>query len=311
MADIPFIVVNPMAANKRVGREWPHFERILKDAVGDFQFAFTTSSESAATLASDALREGFTTIVSLGGDGTHGTVINGFFGDSDQLINPDSRLAILPVGTGGDFRKTINREAKEFVEWAEILADGKAAPIDVGVTRFTDHQGNPGSRYFINIASFGMGGLVVLYVDSTTKRLGGKASFMLGTVRALMRYKAAQVRIFADDQEVFAGPVAAAAIANGQFFGGGMHFAPNAELSDGLFDVVVTPWKGRMNVITSSGHIYNGTHVDQPGVVTCRAKHVRAVAETDCLIEIDGEGLGRLPLEAEILPGAVQLVGLG
>src|SRR6185295_8513538 len=95
-------------------------------------------------------------------------------------------------------------------------------------------------RLFINIASFGIGGLVDQIVNTSSKVLGGKVSFLVGTARAALRYKNQRVRmVFDGDEDQFVeATINNVAVANGQLFGGGMHIAPEAVLDDGVFDVV-------------------------------------------------------------------------
>ena len=176
-------------------------------------------------------------MVAVGGDGTINEVVNGFF-DGETLVAPKAVLGILPMGTGGDFIKTTGT-SRVLVEAAQALAKGTPRAIDVGRLRYVTHEGAPGLRHFVNIASFGISGLVDRYVNQSSKLLDGKASFYLATLRASLRYRNARCRITFDDGPVTEQAVYTAAIANGRFFGGGMKIAPEAELDDGRFDVVL------------------------------------------------------------------------
>ena len=65
----------------------------------------------------------------------------------------------------------------------------------MGRLRYTDHEGRPALRHFINVASFGIAGLVDKYVNRSKKSLGGTLSFALATLRAGVAYSNTQVRV--------------------------------------------------------------------------------------------------------------------
>ena len=107
----PFFVVNPASANGQTGRRWAEIEALIRREVGDgFGKAFTDSRLHASRLAKQAAREGYDTIVAVGGDGTLNEVVNGLV-EGDRPVAPGLAIAILPRGTGGDFCRTLELEA--------------------------------------------------------------------------------------------------------------------------------------------------------------------------------------------------------
>ncbi|MBM3288766.1 MAG: diacylglycerol kinase family lipid kinase, partial [Candidatus Hydrogenedentes bacterium] len=98
------VVVNPRSANGRTGKRWPEFESRLHAAIGDFTTLTTTRPGHAGELARMAIEEGHDTIVSVGGDGTHCEVVNGFF-DGARPVNPAAAMAVVPQGTGSDLAR--------------------------------------------------------------------------------------------------------------------------------------------------------------------------------------------------------------
>ena len=162
----------------------------------------------------------------------------------------------------------------------------------------------------MNITSFGLGGLTDRIVNDTPKWLGGKASFFLGTLRAMALYKNAPVRVLVDGKPFIEEPIVNVAIANGRYFGGGMKIAPDADPTDALFDVVALGDLSRVESIGLAAHIYRGSHVRERGVHVTRGSEVRAealVQNAEVLIDMDGETPGRLPLVARIAPSALRI----
>ena len=101
-----YVIVNPVSANKTTAREWPEYGKALSDAGFEFEAVMTEYPGHASELAGKALKMGYKTIVSVGGDGTMNEVANGFF-EKGSLIDGNSRLVVFSRGTGCDFIKTL------------------------------------------------------------------------------------------------------------------------------------------------------------------------------------------------------------
>jgi diacylglycerol kinase family enzyme len=138
--------------------------------------------------------------------------------------------------------------------------------------------------------------------------MGGKASFFLATLRAMARYHNASVRVKVDGQEWYEGPVFNVAIANGRFFGGGMLIAPQADPSDGRFEVVCIGDLTKLEAAGLSSKIYKGKHLTAAGVKATVGTRVEAEpmhAWATVLLDVDGEQPGKLPMTATIAHGAL------
>ncbi|MCB0219144.1 MAG: diacylglycerol kinase family lipid kinase [Chrysiogenetes bacterium] len=305
-----FVVVNPRSANGSTGRRWSDISRHIELAVGKFKYAFSEAPRHATDLARKALQDGAEMIVSIGGDGTHNEVVNGFFDEGGELIREKAVFGIISRGTGCDLIKTLHLP-KGYEKGAQVLAGKNTRPVDVGQMRCVPGDGGPALRHFINITDFGVGGHVVHIVNNTTKAFGGKVSFYLGTARGMMGYKNQPMKIELEGTEtgaeVFEGVFNNVIVANGRFFGSGMHIAPMAEPDDGLFDVVFMGDLKFGETMKLSRAIYQGAHMEHPKIWHRRAKKIRASSEQEVLIDMDGEQPGALPLSIEVLPAAIQV----
>jgi YegS/Rv2252/BmrU family lipid kinase len=270
----------------------------------------TSGPGDATRLAREAVEAGIDTVVAVGGDGTTNEVVNGFF-DGDRARTTTTALAVLPFGTGGDFIRSIGLSRDTRVA-ARALAGRQVRTIDVGHLELTGRDGAPQARTFINIASFGVSGLVDEYVNQTSKRLGGRLSFMLATARAGFTYDNQRVRLVFDGDSAGAVDVTVylVAVANGRYFGGGMQIAPKAELDDGQFDVVAMGDVSKWELLRHGRRVYNGTHLELDKVSHRRARAVRAepVGGEPVRLDVDGETPGVLPATFRLLPGALRLV---
>ncbi len=308
------VVVNPKSQNGTLGRRWPDLARVLHREMGGFEAVMTQSPGDATRLARSALAGGADMVVAVGGDGTIHEVVNGFFDAHQRPVRPGAALGLLPFGTGGDFRKTV-KVPKELEDAGRILARGRRQTIDVGSLRYRDGgaRGEEKQRVFVNIASFGIGGLVDQIVNNSSKLLGGRVSFLMGTARAALRYKNQRVRmIFDGDEDQFVeSTINNVAVANGQYFGGGMHIAPEAVLDDGQFDVVTIGDLSPLDFLRDGHRVYRGAHLGMNKVSFRRAHRVDARPvdpDEDVLLDVDGEAPGALPASFSVLPRAIDLI---
>jgi diacylglycerol kinase (ATP) len=202
--------------------------------------------------------------------------------------------------------------SRDVARAARVIAEGKTQRIDIGHIEFVNSDGDTEQRVFANVASFGMSGLVVKYANDSSKRLGGKLTFLLATARATLRYVNQRVRLVFDGDPATAveTTVSTVAIANGRYFGGGMKIAPDAEVDDGLFDVVCLGDLSLTDFLVHSRRIYAGTHLGLDKVSFRRATAVRAEALGSEIIQldVDGEQPGQLPASYRVLPSALSLI---
>jgi len=307
-------IVNPRSGGGRTGRAWRVISETIEKELGPVRAHFTGGPATphylpAAELTREALRAGAQLVIAVGGDGTIDEVVNGFF-ENGVAINPEAHLAVLNAGTGGDFRRTFDLP-EDAAEGVKRIASGTTRRIDIGKLTFVAQDGQETTRYFNNIASFGLSGETVRAVNNATwqKSLGGNFAFTWATLMTAWRHKPQPVKIETDDGFETVANIGLTAVANGRYFGSGLKVAPDAEPDDGLFDVVIMRDMKFMDLLTGSGNLRDGTHVNGPKVQVVRARTVTATAlgPEPVLIDVDGEGPGRLPARFEMMPGALTL----
>lgn len=300
------VIVNPAAADGRAGRLWPHLKQALAAVLpAGWRYTMTSGPRQAPEIARQVVMAGSRLLVSVGGDGTLNEVVNGFFSGS-ELLTPDLLLAVVPIGTGGDYCKTFGIDSS----WQEAVArlrSGAPHLIDLGRLTCMDHQGREVMHHFVNIASFGASGLIDEKVNNTTKILGGKASFLIGTIRGLLEYRNQRVRLTVDDYAPRDMLINTVAVAIGRCFGGGMRIAAQAAPDDGLFDIVILSNSGILNFLKGARKLYRGTHLREPDVELIRGRLIKAESNERVLIDMDGETPGRLPATFEILHRPIRL----
>jgi YegS/Rv2252/BmrU family lipid kinase len=302
------VIVNPKSRGGATGRRWAGVEAKLRDALGALDVEMTRGPRDAERIAREGVRAGAELVIAAGGDGTASEVVAGVLGAG---LGGHAEVAFLPLGTGGDLARALGTDVAVETVIGRI-AGGKSRPLDAGRAHFTGRDGHERSTHFVNIASIGVSGLVTELVNDAPKHFGGRVSFFVGTVRAIARWRAAPVTLRVDGALVHEGLLHLAAVANGRYFGGSMHVAPEARFDDGLFDVVAIRGEGgKGKLLRNFPRLYSASHVALAEVSQRRGVIVEALADAPVPIEIDGEPLGRLPARFECLPGALRLRGAG
>jgi diacylglycerol kinase (ATP) len=311
-SSLPLVIVNPASAGGATGRAWPRAASDLRTHFGAFNCAFTERAGDARVIAGREAAQGRSLIIACGGDGTISEVANGILESG-----ADAELGILPSGTGGDFKRTLQIPAR-VADACAALRSGRSLRVDVGRVEFQDRAGAPASRYFLNVASCGMGGEVIRRVEerstgwlnSASRRIiggsgGGQLSYALASLQTTVAFTNRALRIQLDDRPEFRLVVANLCVANARYFGGGMKIAPEAKLDDGFLDVVAVGDLGTLEILTNVYKLYLGTHLGMQKVQHTLARTIQASAvdaNEPVLLEIDGELLGTLPATFEILP---------
>ena len=370
----PLVIANPAARRGRAAKDLGSMLEALRNALGRLDCRVTERPGHAEELAAAAVGERRPLVVSLGGDGTLNEVVNGLLGQTAGVGAPAAaaagaptpadesrtaseprtprpapelpRLGIVSIGTGGDFGRSLGL-AHRFDVYLAALVAGRERPIDVGRARFTSADGAARERFWVNVLSAGIGGLVDIYSAAAPSWLGGRIAYgaaaLSGIVtcpRVTLRCRSVLPDGSPDERLLRAHAVA---VCNGHAFGGGMRIAPMATPDDGLLEVVSFETTTKLQLIRRFGTVYRGTHVLEPGVnhFTCRSLELTAV-EVDGRplepwapsrdasarpsrtpghpprrrslkhglfpLDIDGDARGDVPVRIDLLPGALSML---
>ncbi|SHI91861.1 diacylglycerol/lipid kinase family protein [Lutispora thermophila] len=300
-----FAIVNPVSANGATGKEWPVFEKTIKASGINLDYAYTEYPMHAKFLTQEALKAGYKTILSVGGDGTMNEVLNGFFYEG-MLINENASLSIFSRGTGCDTIRTIGID-KDVDSIIEVLKFGKIKLVDVGIAEFIQYEGNTTQRYFLNVSDIGIGAQTTYRVNRSSKALKGFLSFLIGALSTMISYKNKDFEITIDDITINE-KLNSIIIANGKYFGGGMKIAPMADMSDGYFDIIIIGNISKFDFLLNFPKIYKGTHMNHPKLLHYKGKKIKINAKQKALIEVDGEQPGVIEANINILPNKLKIL---
>lgn len=304
------LIVNPQSADGSTGRDWPRLFDQIRVHLPDAEAFFTAGKGDATRATREALGAGFARVVAVGGDGTNNEVVNGFFDPAGRPLAPQAVFGFLPRGTGCDFARFLGIP-RQVGEAARRLAAAEPWPIDLGLLECVGPDGSPVRKLFLNIADFGIGGMVSARVNKSSKRFGGFISFLWHTLISLWLYENAPMEVTLDDGSVRAGPYRSVVTANGRFFGGGMNIAPGAVLDDGVLEYLLIPDVSALEAVLWTPRLYSRRGVvGHPKIESKRVARLTARntdPARDVWIEMDGENPGRLPVTISVLPRVLRL----
>lgn len=308
--DLPLVIVNPKSAGGSTKDSWASKASDVRAHFGAFQVAFTKKAGDGIELAKKHSENGRKFIIACGGDGTINEVANGIL-----QSGKDVELGILPSGTGGDFRKTLN-VPQETREAARVLQNGETKRIDVGRVTFQNFENETVTRFFLNVASFGLSAAINEKVKEKDyfkwlpiDALRGKAKYALSTLEKVLDTDYLTVRVKIDEKDEKSLNTLNFCVCNARFFGGGMKIAPDAKLTDGLFNVVNIGDIKTLKILLKAHTLYRGTHYDLAEVKNSLAKKIEVspLNNQQIHIETDGELPGKLPAIFEIIPNALKI----
>jgi diacylglycerol kinase (ATP) len=296
-------ILNPKSGNGKSAEAWARVRAHLPGSVDTVQ---TRAPGHGIELTREAIKGGARTIIAVGGDGTINEVVNGFF-EREQPISTEVRLGIVPHGSGSDFKRVLNFPFDE-KKTAAILHHGDPTLIDVMKVRYTRMNGSSALRYSVNMTSFGMGGAVALRANHSSKIFGSRIAFLTAMLRTALNFSGNVVTLKIDGSPAAQEKITNVAVGNGQYHGAGMWACPGASINDGILDVAVIRHLSFVELLKGVPTLYNGSIYSHPKVKAYRARRVEADSSESTLIEIDGEPLGRLPIEISVVPNAVRLL---
>ncbi|CAL5331728.1 unnamed protein product [Camellia sinensis] len=297
--DIVF-VVNPRGASGRTGKEWKTLLPYLSSRLGsecNICESLTSGPCHAIDITREAIREGADAVIAVGGDGTLHEVVNGFFWGGKHVSNHDTMathttaLGLIPLGTGSDFARTFGWK-NDTHEAIERIARGLRSRIDIGVIV----GGSGESHYFLNVADIHLSAKAG-YFASRYKRFGNLC-YVIGALQAFFGHHNQDLKIKVNEGEwEVCSKVTALCIGNAKFFGGGMKITPNADPSNGNFEVVILQDFKWYDFILKLHKLYNGTHLSVKNVFS-RSAHSIEVEEiggsssnNSIYVQSDGEFL--------------------
>lgn len=302
------VIVNRAANKGGAARRWPAIEAQLKMRVGLFPSLFTQAPGHATALAREALSRGARRFVAVGGDGTANEVLNGLLDTSGRLVASDAVLCPVPAGTANELCRALGH-LEHPARAYEAAAGRSSRPVDLLRVRCVDSGGRPIERFGYLIVSLGAAATISHRTSRSRwlKKLG-EIAYLLMTPVVTLGYRPRDVAITIDGVADGTRRLFTAMVANTENGGGGMKLMPGARFDDGVLDLIEMGDVSRLGVLFGvMPKLYSGAHIGHPKVRVSQGTSFRFEARVETLVDLDGETVGRLPLEVSVLPRAFRV----
>ncbi|MDG2195071.1 MAG: diacylglycerol kinase family lipid kinase [Polaribacter sp.] len=297
-----FLILNPIAGNGKSKKNWKKISTLLKNQNIQFSYAFTEYSKHETVLVVNAIKNGFTKIISVGGDGTLHHIVNGIM--SQNIVESSTiKIAVLPIGTGNDWVKTYNiptnidNSITIIKKNNTILQDINKIELDSGEVFYSN-----------NLAGIGYDGYVT-YKLKKLKKLGSIA-YLLSGFSGLFFYKKTKFKIKINNQKI-ENTCLMVLVGICKYSAGGMRLTDYSSTLNGLFDITIVKNLSLIDLIKNLPKLYNGKIIHHKKVTTYKSKSIYITPISSYnkpFIQADGELIGKGSLKAIIIPKAIQFV---
>jgi diacylglycerol kinase (ATP) len=269
----------------------------------------TTRTLNAVVLTSEVIAKGTDYLIAVGGDGTVNEIVNAYLKSG---TNKEIPIGIIPVGRGNDFVKSIGIN-KDLNNLFQAIENNRTKSVDVGWITFLgedpliDLNQKPIGRYFVNIADIGIGGLATQMVRTSPKFLWPNLTYALAIIKSLAIYRAQKVKI-TDSEWTYEGSVMSVCMANGKYFGSGLCIAPEAEISDGVAEIVIIGNVGIWDYLKKVSLLKKGRKINHPEIFYKESTSCTIESNIPMPIDIDGEFVGYTPLKMEMIQNRIKIL---
>ncbi len=297
------IVFNPNAGSGKAQQYWPLIEASLQQSGCQFEVFHTEYSGHARAWLTETDLTPYGGVIAAGGDGTLFEVVNGLMSHPDKQSIP---FGVIPVGTGNAFSRELDLLPSDWQPGIDIIMRQRTRPIDVGHACSRDE-----SHYFLNIIGMGF----VVDAGRTTLKIKklGQSAYTLATLWETAKLKKHRVQLelldAAGQTEVIDEDLVFVEVANSRYTGTSFLIAPEAEIDDGLLDVIILKKISRPKILSLFPTIYSGKHVRYKEVVTRKVKSISINTPLPMPLMPDGEFIGNTPVTISCVPQALQLFG--
>ena len=282
------LIYNPVSGQNDPEQDLATIKSILEPEF-DLDIQFTTEEVNGGELARRAVINKAEAVIASGGDGTVSAV-------AEALIESDIPLGIIARGTANAFANAL--EIPDTIEAAcQVIVDGGTQKVDAGRC-----NGKP----MILLAGIGFEAETVEDADRETKNRFGMLAYVLSGLKQLKDFEKFSSTIETDDKiiKVDANAITIANAAPPTSILA--HGTAGVIYDDGLLDITIITPENRAGAIAISYHLLQTTNNDEAAergdIGYLRAKRVKVTTDPPQKVVLDGEIIGKTPIEVECVP---------
>ena len=283
-------IINPISGTKSKENFENDIYKVLDKNAFDYKITFTQGPKHAIQLAKEAAENQIDIVVAVGGDGTVNEV-------ASALTNTETRLGVVPYGSGNGFAMHLGL-GRDPQKALSFLNNTKELLIDS--CKVNDH-------FYVNLAGVGFDARVAYELKSSKTR--GFQAYFKNSVQQGINYKNQKYSIRYDDNEQVESKFLSITVANASMFGYNFTIAPNADLSDGVLDVVHIKDAPKYKYFANMHRFLNRSILKTPLTHLKFAKKVSIQSDEPMYYHVDGEGMiAEEELVFSILPQSLKVL---
>lgn len=306
--DSALIIVNPIAGGGRARRIQPAIADYLREQNWACDFVFSTSTEDLRRRAGEGIAAGYRCVVALGGDGAFHHLV-------EAAIGSETLLGFLPAGNGNDIAAGLDLP-RDPIEAAHVLIRGRPRAIDVVRVRSLEvSAAQVGSTQpdayreavFVGAGGAGLDAEAAQLANTRFKHWPGVTRYIAGALWAWRDFRAVEFEALIDEVP-WRGRAMFAAVANGPCYGSGVRIAPMAQMDDGWLDITIVREMPLRRLLDAIPIVLRSGDIRWPEIERFRCRRFSLRASSPALVHGDGELIGALPAEFEIIPQAIRVM---
>lgn len=291
------IVVNPAKVDDVEGLRDGIARRLSERGWPAPTMLTTSEDDSGSGVTKQAVRDGAGVVVAVGGDGTVAAVVS-------ALSGTGVALAVLPSGTGNLLARNLGLPT-DLEEVVRTVVEGPTWQMDVGRVVAGPATGSS----FAVMAGLGFDAAVVEDAPEQLKALVGWPAYLVSALSHLAD-EPFDCTIRLDDGETLERTCRTVLVANAAGLQGGIDLAPEADVTDGLLDVIVISPQGVVDWVRVAARLATGSPAQDEPVERFQARRVDITTTTDQVCQLDGDPVGTTRrLGIEVRPGALTMQG--
>ena len=285
------LLANPKSGTGKAAKYLELISEELKKNHVQIVSILADSAEATSKKLQEVLSGQVDAVMAIGGDGAVHLAIQ-------ELALSNIPLYVLPCGTGNDFARTGGPLDLDVTRAVRRMLETSPVEIDLGRT-----ESEIGTRWFGQVLSTGFDSLV----NERANRFSfikGQIKYTIATLLELPLFRPYRYEMVTPDgtRKI---PAMLIAVANGASYGGGMLICPSADRRDGLFEVMVLHPVSKVELLKVFPKVFKGKHVSHPAVEFIKV--AKLTLESNAIAYADGEKIGSLPINIEIVPKALRV----
>lgn len=289
------IIINPSSGRQTIDTKVDYLCKLLLD---DGYILGKYYTEKKGDAIDETIKtcesEDWDIIVACGGDGTVNEVAAGIAQSKNKIP-----VAILSSGTVNDFANYMSLPNK-VTDFFQMIKDRQVVEIDLGKIN---------NKYFVNVAAGGLLTDVGYQVPVEAKAVLGRMAYYFEGLRALILEGIEPIHVsFESEEYTHEEEILLFIISNSASIGGFRNLAPDADVLDGLLDVLIIKNSDIPELANIFFNVLKGDHINHPKVVYFKTKDISVKAKKNMTIDIDGEAGGRLPAKFKVIPKGMKII---